>query len=269
VRRIPRKPIGPRVHGFAVCGPARRRYSAGMITVQSVPNLRDNYAWLLSDGGSGAVGIVDPAEPTRVAAAIDAAGGRLDLILLTHHHQDHIGATDEMRRRYGARVVGARADQHRLPALDQAVGEGDQVALGAGRAGVMETPGHTRGHIAFYFADDGLLFCGDTLFSLGCGRLLEGTAAEMFASLGKLAALPPATRVYCGHEYTENNARFALSADPANAALQRYAEKVGAMRAVGTPTVPSLLADELAVNPFLRAPDVAAFADLRARKDKF
>lgn len=174
-----------------------------------------------------------------------------------------------MRARYKARVVGARADAHRLPALDQAVGEGDGVALGAARGQVMETPGHTRGHIAFYFADGGVLLCGDTLFTLGCGRLLEGSAAEMFASLRRFAALPPETGVYCGHEYTESNARFALHVDPDNAALRAYAGRAGAMRAEGRPTVPSRLADELTANPFLRAPDVAGFADLRARKDKF
>jgi len=240
-----------------------------MITAQPVPNLKDNYAWLLRDDATGAVAIVDPADPAPVAAAIDAAGGRLDLILLTHHHGDHIAGTDEVRARYKAQVVGARADVHRLPVLDQAVGEGDSVALGATQGRVIETPGHTRGHIAFYFADGGVLLCGDTLFTLGCGRLLEGSAAEMFASLRGLAALPAETGVYCGHEYTESNARFALHADPDNAALRAYAGRARALRAEGKPTVPSRLADELAANPFLRASDVAGFADLRARKDKF
>jgi hydroxyacylglutathione hydrolase len=240
-----------------------------MITIQPVPNLTDNYAWLLREAGSGAVAIVDPAELAPVTAAIEAAGGRLDLILLTHHHHDHIGAADEIRRRYGAHIAGARADRHRLPALDHALGEGDAVTLGPAAGRVIETPGHTRGHIAFYFPEAGALFCGDTLFSLGCGRLIEGTAKEMFGSLARLAALPPATMIYCGHEYTEANARFALAADPDNAALRDYAEKVRAWRAAGKPTVPSSLADELAANPFLRAKDAAGFADLRARKDRF
>jgi hydroxyacylglutathione hydrolase len=240
-----------------------------MITAQPVALLRDNYAWLLRDDATGATAIVDPAESGPVATAIDAAGGRLDLILLTHHHGDHTAGTDDIRDRYGARVVGARADAPRLPALDQAVRGGDSVAVGEAVGRVIDTPGHTRGHIAYYFPDGGVLLCGDTLFSLGCGRLLEGTASELFASLRKLAALPPGTLVCCGHEYTESNARFALDADPANAALRAYAGQVRVLRAAGKPSVPSRLADELAANPFLRARDVATLADLRARKDKF
>ena len=240
-----------------------------MITVQPVPILSDNYAWLLRDTATGAVAIVDPAEPEPVAAAIDAAGGRLDLILLTHHHGDHVAGTDDIRARYGAPVVGAAADAHRLPKLDRAVVEGDTVALGDSVADVLATPGHTRGHISFYFANGAVLLCGDTLFSLGCGRLSEGAPKEMFDSLHKFANMPGDTLVCCGHEYTESNARFALSADPDNAALQAYAAKVKQLRAAGKPTLPSRLADERAANPFVRAADVATLADLRARKDKF
>jgi hydroxyacylglutathione hydrolase len=240
-----------------------------MITVQAVPVLSDNYAWLLRDASSGAVAIIDPGEAAPVIAAIEASGGRLDAIWLTHHHGDHVAGTDEVRARFGAKVLGATADAHRLPKLDQSVAEGDRVKLGGSTALVLETPGHTVGHIAFVFQDDHALFCGDTLFSLGCGRLLEGTAADMFASLRKFATLPPETLVYCGHEYTESNARFALHATPDNAALQAFAAKVREKRAAGQATVPSVLADELAANPFLRAPDVATLADLRSRKDKF
>jgi len=238
------------------------------ITATPVPILKDNYAWLLRDS-SGATAIVDPAEPEPVIAALERAGGRLDMILLTHHHADHVAGTDEVRARFSARVVGAAADAHRLPKPDQAVREGDRVALGEAAAEVIDTPGHTRGQINFYFPNGGVLLSGDTLFSLGCGRLIEGTAAEMFASLRKLAALPGATQVCCGHEYTESNARFALSVDSGNQALVRRAEEARRQRVAGQPTVPSLLSDELAANPFLRAPDVARFADLRARKDRF
>jgi hydroxyacylglutathione hydrolase len=169
----------------------------------------------------------------------------------------------------GAVVVGAAADAHRLPRLDRAVAEGDSITLGDAAATVIDTPGHTRGHIAFFFAKGAVLVCGDTLFSLGCGRLIEGTAGELFASLRKLAQLPAGALVCCGHEYTESNARFALSVDPTNAALQARAAEAREQRARGAPTLPSRLADELAANPFLRAPDVTAFADLRSRKDKF
>ena len=239
------------------------------VQARPVPILSDNYAWLLTDSGTGAVAIVDPADAAACITAIEHAGGRLDLILLTHHHADHVAGTDAVRERFGCPVVGAAADAHRLPALDRAVRSGDEVALGAAKAQVLDTPGHTVGHISFYFPDGGVLICGDTLFSLGCGRLLEGTVAQMFGSLHAFAALPPETLVCCGHEYTAANARFALAADPTNAALEARAERVKALRAAGTPTVPSRLADELAENPFLRAPDAARFAELRARKDRF
>jgi len=239
------------------------------VTATAIPILTDNYAWLLRDGSSGAVAVVDPAEPEPVIAALDKAGGRLDLILLTHHHADHVAGTDAVRMRFGAKVVGAAADAHRLPKLDIAVREGDEVRLGKAAGRVIDTPGHTRGQINFFFPDGAVLLAGDTLFSLGCGRLIEGTPDEMFASLRKLAALPGETLVCCGHEYTESNARFALSADPDNAALKARAEEVRRLRAAGQPTVPSVLADERAANPFLRASDVATFADLRARKDRF
>jgi hydroxyacylglutathione hydrolase len=239
------------------------------VTATALPILSDNYAWMLRESRSGAVAVVDPADAGAVIAAVEAAGGRLDLILLTHHHDDHIAGTDAVRARFGARVVGAAADARRLPRLDEAVTEGDEVAFGEARAAVIDTPGHTIGHIAFHFPDGGVLLCGDTLFSLGCGRLSEGTAADMFASLGKLAALPGPTLVCCGHEYTASNARFALTVDPDNAALRARAEEVTRLRAAGQATVPSTIGAERAENPFLRAPDVDTFAALRARKDRF
>jgi hydroxyacylglutathione hydrolase len=239
------------------------------LTATPVPLLTDNYAWLLRDGETGATAIVDPADAAPVITALEQAGGRLDLILLTHHHADHVAGTDAVRARFGASVVGAAADAHRLPRLELAVREGDTVALGAATGRVIDTPGHTRGQINFFFPDGPVLIAGDTLFSLGCGRLIEGTPAEMFASLRKLAALPGDTLLCCGHEYTQSNAHFALTEEPANEALRARAEQVARLRAAGEPTVPSTMAEELAANPFLRAPDVTAFTAMRQRKDRF
>ncbi len=239
------------------------------LSAHAVPILSDNYAWLLRDEATGMTAIVDPADADACIAAIDAAGGRLDMILLTHHHGDHVAGTDDVRARYGCPVVGAAADAHRLPRLDRAVIEGDTVALGNSSLEVIDTPGHTLGHIAFFGAENHVLICGDTLFSLGCGRLLEGTAADMHASLRKFAALPADTLVCCGHEYTQSNARFALHVDPGNAALRARAAQVDRLRADAKPTIPSRLSDELAENPFLRAPDVATLARLRSQKDNF
>ena len=239
------------------------------VTAQSVPILKDNYAWLLKDSQTGATAIVDPADAEPIIAAIENSGGRLDMILLTHHHHDHIGGVEEVRARFNCPVVGAAADAHRLPKLDQAVKEGDIVKLGNASAIVIETPGHTIGQINFYIPDGPILLSGDTLFSLGCGRLIEGNAEQMFASLRKLAALPGQTLVCCGHEYTESNAKFALTIDPDNAALKAMVAEVGKLRAAGKPSVPSLMSNEMVANPFLTAPDVASFADARAKKDKF
>ena len=239
-----------------------------MLTAEAVPILSDNYAWLLRDS-SGATAIVDPADAHACIQAIEKAGGRLDLILITHHHDDHIAGVDAVRARYNARVVGATADAHRLPKLDQSVIEGDTVTLGGTTLRVIDTPGHTLGHIAYYAQDGNVLLCADTLFSLGCGRLIEGTAADMFDSLRKLAALPGDTLVCCGHEYTQSNARFALHVDPDNKALQARAAEIDRQRAAGQATVPTRLADELAENPFLRAPDAAALGAVRTQKDNF
>jgi len=239
------------------------------LTVSTIPMLADNYAWLLRDEATGAIGIVDPADAAVGIAAIEAMGGRLDLIFVTHHHDDHIAGVDAMRARYGCPVVGAAADAHRLPKLDIAVAEGDHVPFGSTFAEVIDTPGHTVGHISYFLPEGPILFAGDTMFSLGCGRMFEGTAEQFFASFQKIAALPPATLVCGGHEYTQSNARFALSVDPDNALLRDRAAEVDRMRAAGQQTLPVRLEDELPVNPYLLAADAASFGRLRSMKDGF
>ena len=239
------------------------------LTVTGIPCLSDNYVWLLQDAATGAVAVCDPGEADPAIAAVERLGGRLDLILLTHHHGDHIGGVSALQARFGGKIVGAAADAHRLPKLDQAVRAGDTVTLGSAAGTVLETPGHTVGHIAFYFPDAPAVLCGDTLFALGCGRLLEGSAAQMHASLQALAALPPDTRVCCGHEYTESNARFALTVEPGNQVLIARATHVRNLRAAGQPTVPTTIAMERAENPFMRAADVARLATIRTAKDNF
>jgi hydroxyacylglutathione hydrolase len=240
-----------------------------MLEIAPIPCLSDNYAWLLHDTVTKTTAVVDPGEAEPIGRALADRNLRLDLILLTHHHGDHVGGVAALKAGHGCAVLGAEADANRLPALDRGLKDGDKVAIGRATAVVLDTPGHTRGHISFHFPGEGVLVCGDTLFSLGCGRLLEGTAEEMFRSLRRFAALPAETRVLCGHEYTLSNARFALAVDPDNAALKARAAEAEAQRARGEPTLPSLLGTELAANPFLRAPDVATLAKLRAEKDSF
>ncbi|MBB5694161.1 hydroxyacylglutathione hydrolase [Muricoccus pecuniae] len=240
-------------------------------TIRAVPNLSDNYAWLLRDEATGTVALCDPGE---AAPCLEALGdmpepGRLDWVLLTHHHPDHIDGVEEVVRATGAKVLGAAADARRLPRLDLSVKPGDHIPLGSGSIEVLDSPGHTLGHIALYIADAHAVLCGDTLFSLGCGRLLEGTPEDMYRALQLLNALPGNTLVLCGHEYTESNARFALTVEPDNAALRARAEEVRTQRKAGQPTVPTTLDGERATNPFLRARDVAQLAERRAGKDVF
>ncbi len=238
------------------------------VTVTPVPCLSDNYTWLLR-APDGRLAICDPGEAKPVIEAVEAAGGALDVILLTHHHGDHVAGVAELVARYGAKVMGAAADAHRLPPLDIAVAPGQVVEVMGVPAKVLASDGHTRGHIAYHFPEFAILLCGDTLFSLGCGRLLEGTPVEMFDSLQALAALPPETLVCCGHEYTESNGRFALTVEPDNPALRARMDEVAMQRAAGRPTVPTTIGQELADNPFLRAKDVQSLARIRAAKDNF
>jgi len=241
------------------------------LKVTPVPCLSDNYLWLLRDSATGAVAICDPGEAEPAIAAVEEAGGKLDAILLTHHHGDHVAGVAALAARFpDAKVIGAAMDAHRLPPLDQAVAEGDEVRVGAARAHVLHLPGHTTGHIAFHFAADHVLLCGDVIFALGCGKPLEeGGMAALFHSLRRVARLDPATRLCCGHEYTQSNARFALTIEPGNAALRAEAEAAGALLAAGRPTVPTTLAQELAANPFLRAADLDSFTARRDAKSHF
>lgn len=239
------------------------------LQTRAIPVLSDNYSWLLQDTETGCTAIVDPGEAAPIQAVLDEAGGRLDLILLTHHHADHVGGTDALRTRYNARVAGPASEAARMPALDIALRDNETIAVGQSEGRVIAVPGHTRGHISYYFAEPPTLFCGDTLFSLGCGRLFEGTAEQLFESLKRFADLPDKTLVCCGHEYTEGNTAFALHAEPDNAALKARVADVKHLRAEGRATVPSTLGEERATNPFLRAPDVTTLARLRREKDTF
>lgn len=243
----------------------------------------DNFGVLVRDRATGVTALVDAPEEGPILAAIGRTGWRPSLLLVTHHHPDHVEANLALKDRFGLRIVGPRAEADRIPGIDETVAEGAAITLGEQTVRVVETPGHTAGHVSYHLPVAGVAFTGDTLFALGCGRLFEAPPEVMFASLAKLAALPGETAVYCGHEYTLANARFALSVDPGNARLKARADKVEALRAEGKPTLPTTIAAERATNPFLRADDPAirqalgmeaasdaeVFAELRRRKDAF
>jgi hydroxyacylglutathione hydrolase len=253
------------------------------LAIHMFPCLTDNYGYLLHDAESGATAAVDTPDADEIQTQLKVKNWQLTHIFNTHHHADHAGGNLELKRATGCTIVGPRADAARIPGLDVAVGEGDVVSLGSHRATVYDTPGHTRGHIVYHFAAARAAFVGDTLFALGCGRLFEGTPAQMWSSLQKILRWPDDTRLYCAHEYTASNARFALTVEPQNRALRERSAAVTALRAAGKPTVPSTLGEERATNPFLRpqstqlratialldATDVDVFAKTRTLKDSF
>jgi hydroxyacylglutathione hydrolase len=246
--------------------------------------LTDNYGVLIHDSSSGATASIDAPEAAPIFAALAARNWNLTDVLITHHHADHVQGVPELKAKFPDSVVwGPAKDKGRIPFLDRLVSEGDYARVGSLEAKVIETPGHTLGHVAYYFEEDEIAFCGDTLFSLGCGRVFETPCAVLWNSLVKLAALPGETQLYCGHEYTEANARFAATIEPNNPILQARIEEVTRLRAKRLPTLPTTLAAELAANPFVRVEEpavqaavgmtgsdpAAVFAEIRARKDRF
>ena len=239
------------------------------IDVVRIPVLSDNYVWLVHEPNSGATMVVDPAVAAPVLAEAAARGWQITDIWNTHWHPDHTGGNAEIKAATGCTITGPAAEAARIPTLDVRVKGGDVVRLGAIEATVIDVPAHTAGHIAYYFANEAAAFVGDTLFAMGCGRLFEGTAAQMFENMAKLATLPDATMVYCAHEYTQSNGRYAVVAEPENRALIARMSQVDAARARGEATVPTTIGDEKATNPFMRATSVEQLAERRAAKDAF
>lgn len=232
-----------------------------------IPVLSDNYVWLVHEAESGETMAVDPAVAPPVLAEAEARGWKITQIWNTHWHPDHTGGNAEIKAATGCIITGPAAEAERIPTLDVLVKEGDIVSLGTAAAQVLDVPAHTAGHIAYHFATEQAAFVGDTLFAMGCGRLFEGTAEQMFSNMRKLEALGDETRVYCAHEYTQSNGRFALTVEPDNQALVARMAQVDAMRERGEPTVPTSIALERATNPFMRAGSVAELADRRLAKD--
>ncbi|MEO0379575.1 MAG: hydroxyacylglutathione hydrolase [Pseudomonadota bacterium] len=253
------------------------------LDIRTIPCLSDNYAYLAHDPETGATTVIDIPEAGPIIAALAETGWTLSDVLITHHHYDHVDGLADLLAAHPARVIGAAADAHRLPPLDVEVSEGDTVRIGSETGTVIDVSGHTINHVAFHFPGSRAVFTADSLMAMGCGRVFEGTKPQMHASLQKLAALPGETVVYSGHEYTAANAKFALTIDPDNPALISRVREVEEKRANGSPTVPSLLSEELATNPFLRAHDPAirahlgmtganatdVFTEIRTRKDNF
>lgn len=243
----------------------------------------DNFGVILHDTESGETAIVDAPEENAIRAVLERTGWSPTLLLVTHHHPDHVAANLALKERYGLTIVGPRAEAAKIPGLDRSVSEGDTIEFAGRTVEVIETPGHTSGHVSYHIRQEKLAFAGDTLFALGCGRLFEEGPAVMLRSMKKLAALPPETVVYCGHEYTLSNARFAVTVEPDNEELKARAGRIEAIREEGKATLPTTIADELATNPFLRwnaagvratlgmqdATEEEVFAEIRRRKDNF
>lgn len=252
-----------------------------MLQIHQFPCLSDNYGFLLHDPASGETACIDTPDADAYLREAEARGWRITQIWNTHWHPDHAGGNEAIKAATGCIVIAPKVDAPKIAAVDRMVGDGDNVMLGDFAARVIDVGGHTMGHIAYHLPDAGIAFVGDSLFALGCGRMFEGTASQFWASLSRLKALPDDTTIYCAHEYSAANARFALHADPDNAALRAYADEIAERRATDRPTVPFPLARELATNPFLRADDSAirqrwggaspaeTFAALRAAKDAF
>jgi hydroxyacylglutathione hydrolase len=239
------------------------------LDIVRIAALSDNYIWLVHDPDSGETMVVDPAEADPVLAEAERRGWTISAIWNTHWHPDHTGGNAAIKQATGAPVIAPAAEAAKIPTADRLVAEGDTVMLGKHVATVLETPAHTAGHITYHFADDAVAFTGDTLFAMGCGRLFEGTAAQMYANMQRLAELPPETSVYCAHEYTLSNARYARVAEPDNQAIADRLIEVEAMRERGEATVPTTIALERATNPFMRAQSIEQFAERRASKDVF
>jgi hydroxyacylglutathione hydrolase len=239
-----------------------------MLEVVAVPVLTDNYVWLIHNPESAETAAVDPSVADPVLDALAARGWRLTQILNTHWHPDHTGGNAGIKAATGAPIT-APAEARRVSEVDRVVAEGDRVIVAGSEAIVWDIPAHTAGHIAYYFEQEGMIFVGDTMFAMGCGRLFEGTAEQMFANLQRIAALPGDVRIYCGHEYTLANARFATHVEPANRAVADRLARVQKLREAGEITLPTTVAEERETNPFVRSTNVEEFAERRAAKDSF
>jgi hydroxyacylglutathione hydrolase len=239
------------------------------LEIVRIPALSDNYIWLVHEPRSGETMVVDPAAADPVLAEANRRGWAISQIWNTHWHPDHTGGNEAIKAATGATVTGPAAEAARIPTLDRQVSEGDTAQLGAVEAQIFETPAHTAGHISYYLPSESVVFVGDTLFAMGCGRLFEGDARQMHSNLQRFAALPPETEVYCAHEYTLSNGRFAVTVEPENEALARRVAEVEQARARGEATVPTTIALELGTNPFMRASSPEELARIRAAKDRF